>query len=133
MYLPIDDVKQVLRDLTRHLERFRVSYDYMAEAVISKTTGDAGITTLFESFAAMCAPWVSGIRDIQSFACEMGLDLLEDFTTSELCRTYRGAWPIASPIFSFYSICTLGSSRGGAGAGTGSTSERRALAKDRGP
>ena len=109
MYLPLDDVKQVLRDLTGYLGRFRVSYDYMAEAVISKTTGDAGITTLVESFAAMGAPWVSGIRDIQSFARELGLDLVENFATSELYRIYRGARPIASPIFDFYSICTLGS------------------------
>jgi methyltransferase (TIGR00027 family) len=109
MYLPLGDVKQVLRDLTRHLRRFRVSYDYMAEAVISKATGDAGITTLVESFAAMGAPWVSGIRDIRSFARELGLNLLENFATSDLYRSYRGAWPIASPIFGFYSICTLGS------------------------
>ena len=81
----------------------------MAEAVISKTTGDAGITTLVESFAAMGAPWVSGIRDIRSFARELGLNLLENLATAELYRTYRGAWPIASPIFDFYSICTLGS------------------------
>jgi methyltransferase (TIGR00027 family) len=109
MYLPLDEVKQVLRDLTRHLKRFRVSCDYMAEAVISKTTGDAGITTLVESFAAMGAPWVSGIRDIRSFARELGLNLLENLATAELYRTYRGAWPTASPIFGFYSICTLGS------------------------
>lgn len=109
MYLPLDHVKQVLRDLSKHLWRFRVSYDYMADAVISKTTGDAGITTLVESFAAMGAPWVSGIGDIQSFARELGLDLLENFETSELYRTYRGDRPIASPIFDFYSICTLGS------------------------
>jgi methyltransferase (TIGR00027 family) len=109
MYLPLDKVKQVLIDLTAHVEQFRVSCDYMAESVISKTTGDAGITTLVESFAAMGAPWLSGIRDIQSFARDLGLDLLENFQTSELHRTYRHDRPIASPIFGFYSVCTLGS------------------------
>jgi len=68
-----------------------------------------GITTLVESFAAMGAPWLSGIRDIRSFARDLGLDLLENFQTSELCRTYRHDRPIASPIFGFYSVCTLGS------------------------
>jgi methyltransferase (TIGR00027 family) len=116
MYLPLDHVKQVLRNLANHLRRFRVSYDYLADAVISKTTGDAGITTLVDSFAAMGAPWLSGIRDIQSFARELGLDLLENFDTSELYRSYRGSWPIGSPIFEFYSICTLGSYREGARA-----------------
>ena len=109
MYLPLDAVKHVLIELTTHLKRFRLSCDYMAEPVISKTTGDAGITTLVESFAAMGAPWLSGIRDIQAFARELGLDLLENFQTSELHRTYRHDQPIASPIFGFYSVCTLGS------------------------
>jgi methyltransferase (TIGR00027 family) len=109
MYLALDRVKQVLRDLTTHLSQFRVSYDYLADSVISKTTGDAGITTLVESFAAMGAPWLSGIRDIQSFAGELGLDLLENFETSELYRAYRGDEPSGSSIFGFYSICTLGS------------------------
>jgi methyltransferase (TIGR00027 family) len=109
MYLPLDAVKRVLTELTTHLKRFRVSCDYMAEAVISKTTGDAGVTTLVESFAAMGAPWLSGIRDIETFARELGLDLVENFQTAELSRTYRHDLPMASPIFGFYSVCTLGS------------------------
>ena len=68
MYLPLDSDKQILTQLRKHVRRFRLSFDYMAEAVISKTTGDPGITRLVESFAAMGAPWLSGIRDIQSLA-----------------------------------------------------------------
>ena len=78
----------------------------MAEAVISKETGDAGITTLVESFAAMGAPWVSGIDDIHSLARELSLHVVENMTTGELYRTYRGR-PASSPIFRHYSICTL--------------------------
>jgi methyltransferase (TIGR00027 family) len=107
MYLPLDKVKRLLAELRIHVERFRLSCDYMAEAVISKTTGDVGITTLVDSFAGMGAPWLSGIRDIQSFARELGLNVLEDFKTAELWRTYRTDRPIASPIFDFYSVCTL--------------------------
>lgn len=109
MYLPLNIVKHVLTEFSAHLKQFRVSCDYMAEAVISKTTGDPGVTTLVESFAAMGAPWLSGIRDIQAFARELGLDLLENFQTSQLFRTYRQEPPMASPIFGFYSVCTLGS------------------------
>lgn len=107
MYLRLDAVKHVLAEIRTHVKRFRLSCDYMAEAVISNTTGDAGILTLVESFAAMGAPWLSGIRDIQTFAHELGLDVLEDFKTAELYRTYRTDRPIASPIFDFYSVCTL--------------------------
>jgi methyltransferase (TIGR00027 family) len=108
MYLPLEKVKHILEQLTTHVRRFRVSFDYMAEAVISKTTGDPGVTRLVESFAAMGAPWLSGIRDIQSLARDLKLNLLENFKTLELCRRYRANRPVTSPIFDFYCVCTVG-------------------------
>ena len=108
MYLPLDRAKQVLTELRNHVTRFRVSFDYMAESVISKTTGDPGITSLVESFASMGAPWLSGIRDVQSLAQELGLSLIENFRTAELHQVYGLRRPMASPIFNFYSVCTLG-------------------------
>lgn len=107
MYLPLDSVTHTLAELRRCVKRFRLSCDYMAEAVISNTTGDPGITSLVESFANMGAPWVSGIRDIQGLARALNLNLVESFKTSELSRRYRLDRPIASPIFDFYSVCTL--------------------------
>src|SRR6185295_11634918 len=41
MYLPLDSVKHILTQLRRYVRRFRLSFDYMADAVISKTTGDS--------------------------------------------------------------------------------------------
>jgi methyltransferase (TIGR00027 family) len=108
MYLPLEKMKHTLRELRTHVKRFQVSFDYMAEAVISKTTGDAGVTSLVESFAAMGAPWLSGIRDIQVLAREMKLNLVENFKTLELCQRYRRDRPVTSPIFDFYSVCTVG-------------------------
>jgi methyltransferase (TIGR00027 family) len=107
MYLPLTSVKHTLAELRRCVTRFRLSFDYLAEAVIANTTGDPGITTLVQSFAAMGAPWLSGIRDIGSLAREMRLHLTEDFKTAELYRTYWLDRPMTSPIFNFYSICTL--------------------------
>jgi methyltransferase (TIGR00027 family) len=108
MYLPLDTTKRVLSQIRKYLERFWVSFDYMADAVISKTTGDHGITKLVETFANMGAPWLSGIRDLQALAKEVNLGVIENFTTAELRRTYRPGRPLTSPIFSFYSVCTLG-------------------------
>ena len=108
MYLPLDRMRHVLAELTKYVTRFRVSFDYMAEAVISRTTGDAGITRLVESFAAMKAPWLSGIRDIQSLACELGLTLIENVKTAELHQRYWVGRSMSSPIFHFYSVCTMG-------------------------
>ena len=89
MYLPLDRMKWVLSELAAHVTRFRLSFDYMAEAVISKTTGDPGVTKLVESFANMGAPWLSGVSDIRSLAFERGLTLVENFRTAELIRRYR--------------------------------------------
>jgi len=108
MYLRLDSVKQILAELRTHVRRFEVSFDYMAEAVIAKTTGDSGIGDLVESFAAMGAPWLSGVRDIQSLAREMSVNLIENFKTSELYQAYWPGRPLTSPIFNFYSICTMG-------------------------
>jgi methyltransferase (TIGR00027 family) len=108
MYLPLEITKHILTELRNHVKRFRLSFDYMAEAVISKTTRDPGITRLVESFANMGAPWLSGIRDIQSFAHELSLNLIENFKTAELHQTYWQGRPMTSPIFKFYSVCTLG-------------------------
>jgi len=108
MYLPIDALKQIVRDIRSSMTRFRLSFDYMSESVIAKTTGDPGITRLVESFARMGAPWLSGIADVRGLARELRLDLIENLRTSELFRKYWASRPLTSPIFNLYSVCTLG-------------------------
>jgi len=108
MYLPIDGVKQILTELRTCMRWFRLSFDYMAEAVITRTTGDPGIVSLVESFARMGAPWRSGIRDIRALAHELRLSLIENVRTAELHLAYWRDRPMGSPIFNFYSLCTLG-------------------------
>lgn len=98
--------KHTMREIKRHVQRFRLSFDYLTESVIAKSTGDASLTVLVESFESMGAPWVSGIDDIHSLAGEVGLRAVENVKTGELYRKYRGR-PAWSPIFRHYSICTL--------------------------
>ena len=107
MYLSTEDVRRIPAELRANLRRFRVSFDYMAESVIDKTTGDPGVTALVESFADMGAPWRSGIPDIYGFARELGLRVVDNHPTSELHRNYWRGRPMVSPIFNFYSVCTL--------------------------
>jgi methyltransferase (TIGR00027 family) len=109
MYLPLEATRLVLVQLRNYLRQFRLSFDYMADAVVSKTTGDPGITKLVESFAAMGAPWLSGIRDVHNLAAGLGLRVIENFKTAELHQKYWLGRPLASPIFAFYSLCTMGS------------------------
>jgi methyltransferase (TIGR00027 family) len=106
MYMPLATDKQTMRLLKQHVRRFRLSFDYLTPAVITKTTGDATLTTLVESFEAMNAPWLSGVDDVRGLAGEIGLTVIEDVTTGELYWKYRGRHA-SSPIFQHYSICTL--------------------------
>ena len=64
MYMPLATDKHTMLKLKRHLRRFWLSFDYLTEPLVKKTTGDASLTTLVESFEAMGAPWVSGIDDV---------------------------------------------------------------------
>src|SRR5262245_60913310 len=89
MYLPLAHDRQIMLQLTRHVKRFRLSFDYLTEAVITKTTGNASLTTLVESFEAMRAPWLSGIDDVHNLARELGMRVVENVTTGELYRRYR--------------------------------------------
>lgn len=107
MYLPLESNQDLIRQLKKYLKHFRLSFDYVADAVISKTTGDPGITRLVESFSSMGAPWLCGIRDLDAFADEMNLKVIENFKTAELYETYWHDRPFTSPIFKYYSVCTL--------------------------
>src|SRR4029450_8590517 len=111
MYLPLGDVTRILVELRQHVRRFRISFDYMAESVVAKTTGDIGVTNLVERFANMGARCLSGIRDIQALAAELQLDIVDNRGTGELARAYDVRRPLTSPIFDLYAICTLERSR----------------------
>jgi methyltransferase (TIGR00027 family) len=109
MYLPLDTDRVILDQLRDTLADFHVSFDYLAKAVITKTTGEVGLTRMAERFAAMGAPWITGFDDIRVLAKAVKLRVVDDVTTGDLYRVYR---PLASerPIFGpFYSVCTLAS------------------------
>jgi methyltransferase (TIGR00027 family) len=110
MYLPLESGKAIMEQLRDKLRDFRLSFDYLAKAVITKTTGDVGLTRMAEGFANMGAPWVTGFDNIPALANDVKLRVIDNFMSGDLYRDYR---PFASsdrPIFgSFYSVCTLGS------------------------
>ena len=106
MYMPLATDMNTLRQLKAHVRQFRVSFDYLSQAVVTKTSGDASLTALVESFEAMAAPWVSGIDDVHGLAQEVGMRVVDNCTTGSLYQRYRGR-RAASPIFHHYSICTL--------------------------
>jgi methyltransferase (TIGR00027 family) len=107
MYLTSDAVGQVLTDITRHIKQCSVSFDYMAEEVIAKTTGDHEITKVVERFAAMGAPWIYGVNDLEKLASACGATIMESFKMADLHGAYWPTKRLDSPIYYYYSICTL--------------------------
>ncbi len=72
------------------MRRFAIAFDYMDEAVVEMTTGEAGATGFVERFAAMGAPWTFGFDDLPALAGEAGLDIADETTVGKLYRAY---WP----------------------------------------
>ena len=107
MYLTEADAKKVLRDLKQRVRQFAISFDYMDEAVIARTTGEEGTTAFVERFAAMGAPWHFGIDDIAAFAAETGMDVADTVTLGEMHRRFWPARPLDSIVYDHYALCTL--------------------------
>jgi len=67
--------------------------------------------TFYFSFTDKPKPGREGFASVmpgQRVFIELGLNLIENFKTADLYQTYQLGRPITSPIFNFYSICTLG-------------------------
>jgi len=108
MYLPMESTIAIIGHLRDNLRNFQLSFDYLAKAVVTKTTGDAGLTRMAEGFAHMGAPWVTGFDNIRELANDVKLKVSENVTSGDLSPRYRLFASPARPIFGpFYSICTL--------------------------
>jgi len=107
MYLTGASVRKILADLRKRVGQFTISFDYMAEEVIAKTTGDPGISNFVERFAAMGAPWRFGVNDIEALAKEAAMTIVDNVRIAELHRTYWPSQPLDSMIYDYYFLCTL--------------------------
>ncbi len=107
MYLRRPDVMKVLADLKESVRRFAISFDYMDEAVVAMTTGEAGATGFVERFANMGAPWTFGFDDLPALAGEARLAISDATTVGKLHRLYWPERPLESIIYDHYSLCTL--------------------------
>lgn len=107
MYLTWDAVVAILRELKDGVPAFAISFDYMDEAVVARTTGDPQVTAFVERFAAMGAPWHCGIDDLPALAKEAGLAIGDVAKVAELHRAYWPGRPLDSIMYEHYSLCTL--------------------------
>jgi len=108
MYLPVESGKAIMEQLRDNLRSFCLSFDYLAKAVITKTTGEAGLTRMADGFANMGAPWITGFDNIRAFARDLKLRVIDDLTTGALYRRYRRLASTHRPAFGpYYSVCTV--------------------------
>ena len=107
MYLTRESMREVLIKIREHARRFTLSFDYLSESIINKTTGDPTLGALVDHFAHLNAPWITGIDDVQALADELDLEVIDHVSTAELHRKHWPERTIASSFFRFYSLCTV--------------------------
>lgn len=110
MYLSQEEIVQVLTQMRRETGSCSVSFDYVAEEMIAKKTGEPEVTEIAERFAAIGAPWISGVNDLGALAATCGMRVADKARFADLYRAY---WPGRKPdsvMYDYYSICTLESS-----------------------
>ena len=107
MYLTKPAVINVLAELAGRVREFSISFDYMSEEVVARTTGDQPTSSFVERFAAMGAPWFFGINNLGALAQEAGLSVSDAVTVADLHRTFWPGRPLDSIIYQHYALCTL--------------------------
>lgn len=95
---------EAIRD---HFQTFRLSFDYMAEKVITRTTGYDDINDYIDRYEKLYTPWITGFDTIEPLAERLGLQVVENFSTADLFERYRPHHSLSSNLFKFYFVCTL--------------------------
>jgi len=106
-FLPLDEVVLVLLQLRKRLGRFEISFDYMSDQVISRSTGDARISAFAETYADLGAGFVSGLTDVHAFARDLGLEVADHRAASELARRHLLADACELRLLEHYFLVTL--------------------------
>jgi hypothetical protein len=96
-----------LSELREGVPLLAISFDYMDEAAVARTTGDPVVTAFVERFAAMGAPWHCGIDDLPALSKESGLEIADVAKVAELHRAYWPDKPVESVMYEHYTLCTL--------------------------
>jgi len=102
-----EDVISVLNQIRNNFDDFRLSFDYMSDKVILRTTGYQDINDYIDRYEKLYTPWITGFESIEPLAQDLGLNVLENLSMTELFNKYRPNHPLESNLFSFYFVCTL--------------------------
>ncbi len=110
-YLAYEDVKLVLQKKKKKLTEFALTFDYLSQKLINRSTGFRKSQDLLNSFSSLGAPWNTGFDDIRELAEGTGLALIHDFLIAEYINNRYLEFKVDPSLFDDYSICTLSSSK----------------------
>lgn len=105
MYFDKPDARKIfesLSKLTEKCEHSMVWMDYVTQDVIDNTTGIKEVEAFIQSMQEMGEPFVCGISQIQAYANEHGLTVLDEIS----CATYLRS---EHNVMQHYKFCTLSS------------------------
>lgn len=102
-----EDVISVLEQIRDNFSNFRLSFDYMSDQVIARTTGYEDINDYIERYEKLYTPWITGFANIKPLAKDLSFKVVENFSMTKLFNKYRPNCPLESNLFSFYFVCTL--------------------------
>jgi methyltransferase (TIGR00027 family) len=102
-----EEVIAVLKQIHDNFHSFRLSFDYMSDKVISRTTGYEDINDYIDRYEKLYTPWITGFENIEPLAKDLGFKVLENFSITELFNKYRPNSILESNLFYFYFVCTL--------------------------
>lgn len=107
MYLPQKDFANVLVMIGTLPSQSYVAFDYLSKSVINRTTGSAEFTAVSDRFASLGAPWITGIDNLDSFAREVEMSVLDRQDMQALELKYTNVSSIPTDIGQHYSMCVL--------------------------
>jgi methyltransferase (TIGR00027 family) len=110
-YLNKKEIISILDTLRDRVKRFTVSFDYLSDRVIHRTTGYPDINDYINELEKLGAPWHAGFKNMENFLRSLGFDPIENLSTAELYQQYYPDRPLPSELLQFYFVCTFSSSR----------------------
>ena len=101
------DVIFVLEQIRENVKSFKLSFDYMSEKVIARTTGYQDINDYIDKYESIYTPWITGFENIETLAKDLNLKIIDNFSNAELHQQYRPHRSLESNLLRFYFVCTL--------------------------
>jgi O-methyltransferase involved in polyketide biosynthesis len=97
----------MLERIRNQVKRFKLSLGYLSYQIISRTTGNPELDQYMEELEKKNIHWITGFKDMATFARALGLKMVENISTADLYAHYYSTNLLPSKIFRFHFVCTL--------------------------